>query len=73
MRRTVTLNVVARRRVDRVFFRPRGFKDEMDLHPHNPQSYGEITVIRPDGPEITALTDNPWEDATPRWDPLRVK
>ena len=50
-----------------------GFKDEMALHPHNPQSYGEITVMRPDGSEITALTDNPWEDATPRWAPLRVK
>ena len=39
----------------------------MTLHPHNPQSYGEITVMRADGSEITALTDNPWEDATPRW------
>src|SRR5690606_33731084 len=25
------------------------FKDEMALHPHNPQSYGEVAVIRPDG------------------------
>ena len=47
-----------------------GFKDEVALHPHNPQSYGEITVMRADGSEITALTDNPWEDATPRWVPL---
>jgi hypothetical protein len=46
-----------------------GFKDEMPLHPHNPQSYGEIVVMRADGSEITALTDNPWEDATPRWAP----
>jgi Tol biopolymer transport system component len=50
-----------------------GFKDEVALHPHNPQSYGEITVMRADGSEITALTDNPWEDATPRWAPLRRK
>lgn len=48
-----------------------GFKDEAALHPHNPQSYGEITVMRADGSELTALTDNPWEDATPRWAPLR--
>lgn len=47
-----------------------GFKDEMALHPHNPQSYGEIVVMRPDGSELTPLTDNPWEDATPRWAPL---
>ena len=47
-----------------------GFKDETALHPHNPQSYGEITVMRADGSEITALTDNPWEDATPSWAPI---
>ena len=47
-----------------------GFKDEMALHPHNPQSYGEIVVMRPDGSELTSLTDNPWEDSTPRWAPL---
>jgi Tol biopolymer transport system component len=50
-----------------------GFKDETALHPHNPQSYGEITVMRADGSEVTALTDNPWEDATPRWAPLKRK
>jgi Tol biopolymer transport system component len=48
-----------------------GFKDEMALHLHNPQSYGEITVMRPDGSELEALTDNPWEDATTRWAPRR--
>ena len=47
-----------------------GFKDEMALHPHNPQSYGEIAVIRPDGSDLRVLTDNPWEDSTPRWAPL---
>ena len=45
----------------------------MALHPHNPQSYGEITVMRVDGSDLTALTDNPWEDATPRWAPLKTK
>lgn len=50
-----------------------GFKDETALHPHNPQPYGEITVMRADGSEITALTDNPWEDATPRWAPMQKK
>ena len=47
-----------------------GFKDEMALHPHNPQSYGEIAVMRADGSDLHALTDNPWEDATPRWAPV---
>jgi Tol biopolymer transport system component len=47
-----------------------GFKDEMALHPHNPQSYGEVAVMRPDGSDFHILTDNPWEDATPRWAPL---
>ncbi|HEY4213770.1 MAG TPA: hypothetical protein VGM84_20010 [Steroidobacteraceae bacterium] len=48
-----------------------GFKDEMALHPHNPQSYGEVAVMRPDGSDLRVLTDNPWEDATPRWAPMR--
>jgi len=50
-----------------------GFRDEMALHPHNPQSYGDIAVIRPDGSDLRVLTDNPWEDATPRWAPLPPK
>jgi Tol biopolymer transport system component len=50
-----------------------GFRDEMPLHPHNPQSYGEIAVIRPDGTDLRVLTENPWEDATPRWAPLPRK
>jgi TolB protein len=49
-----------------------GFKDEMALHPHNPQSYGEIAVVRPDGSDLRILTDNPWEDSTPRWAPRSV-
>jgi Tol biopolymer transport system component len=50
-----------------------GFRDEMALHPHNPQSYGDIAVIRPDGSDLRVLTDNPWEDSTPRWAPLPSK
>ncbi len=46
-----------------------GFKDEMTLHAVNPQSYGEICVMRPDGSDVRCLTDNPYEDATPSWLP----
>ena len=46
-----------------------GFKDEMPLHAVNPQSYGEICVMRPDGSDVRCLTDNPFEDATPSWLP----
>lgn len=46
-----------------------GFKDEMPLHAVNPQSYGEICVMRPDGSDVRCLTDNPFEDATPSWVP----
>jgi Tol biopolymer transport system component len=50
-----------------------GFRDEMALHPHNPQSYGDIAVIRADGSDLRVLTDNPWEDATPRFGPIRSR
>ena len=46
-----------------------GFKDESPLHPHNPQSYGELCVMRPDGSGAVLLTDNPFEDATPTFRP----
>jgi TolB protein len=49
----------------------KGFRDEMALHPHNPQSYGDVAVIRADGSDLQVLTDNPWEDATPRFAPVR--
>ncbi len=47
-----------------------GFKDEMALHPHNPQSYGEIAGdaagwVGPSHPHRQSL-----EDATPRWAPM---
>ena len=41
-----------------------GFKDEAVLHHYNPQSYGELAVMRPDGSDVTLLTDDPFEDAT---------
>lgn len=47
-----------------------GFKDEALLHPANPQPYGEIYVMRADGSEAHALTDEPFEKGTPSWRPL---
>lgn len=44
-----------------------GFKDEALLHPANPQPYGEIYVMRADGSEVHALTDDPFEKGTPAW------
>jgi TolB protein len=44
-----------------------GFKDEAPLHPFNPQPYGEIAVMRPDGSDVRVLTDNQFEDGTPVW------
>jgi TolB protein len=49
-----------------------GFKDEMPLHAVNPQSYGEICVMRRDGGDLRCLTDNAFEDATPSWLPSRA-
>jgi TolB protein len=46
-----------------------GFKDESPLRQGNPQSYGEICVMRADGSEQTVLTDNPFEDGTPTFIP----
>lgn len=48
-----------------------GYKDEAVLHPYNPQSYGEIHVMRADGSDVRALTDNQYEEATPAWIPPR--
>ena len=46
-----------------------GFKDEALLHPANPQPYGEIYVMRADGSDAHALTDEPFEKGTPSWAP----
>ena len=45
-----------------------GFKDEAPMH-DIPQPYGELFVMRADGSEQRALTDNRWEEGTPAWVP----
>jgi TolB protein len=47
-----------------------GFKYEAALYPQNGQPYGEIHVMRADGIEVIALTDDPFEDAAPAFAPL---
>ncbi|MCE7065198.1 DPP IV N-terminal domain-containing protein [Dyadobacter sp. CY326] len=47
-----------------------GFKDECPLYPFNPQSYGEIGVMRADGSQKMMLTDNQFEEGTIGWMPL---
>ncbi len=37
-----------------------------------PQPYGELFVMREDGSEVTQLTDNQSEDATPTWQPVQL-
>jgi Tol biopolymer transport system component len=46
-----------------------GFKDEGALHPKNPQGSGDVYVMRADGSDVRALTDNQYEEATPAWAP----
>jgi len=46
-----------------------GYKDEVVLHPANPQAYGDIYVMRADGTDQTQLTDDQFEEATPGWRP----
>lgn len=48
-----------------------GFKDEFLLYQANPQAYGEIHVMRANGTEQHALTDNQFEEATIGWGPQR--
>jgi TolB protein len=47
-----------------------GFKDESALHPYNPQSYGDVYVMRADGTDVRQLTDDPFEEGTPNWLPV---
>ena len=49
-----------------------GFKDEAPMH-DIPQPYGELFIMRPDGSEQRALTDNRWEEGTPAWVPAAAK
>jgi TolB protein len=49
-----------------------GFKDESVLHPGNPQAYGEIAVMRADGSDVRVLTDDPFEDGSPAWKPIKA-
>jgi Tol biopolymer transport system component len=46
-----------------------GFKDEAMLHPHNPQPYGDVYIMRADGSGVRMLTDDQFEDGTPNWVP----
>jgi Tol biopolymer transport system component len=46
-----------------------GFRDEAVLHSGNPQSSGEIYVMRADGSGLRLVTDNQFEDATTAWVP----
>ena len=45
-----------------------GFKDEAPMA-DIPQPYGELFIMRADGSEQRALTDNRWEEGTPAWQP----
>jgi Tol biopolymer transport system component len=44
-----------------------GYKDEAPLHPANPQSNGDIYIMRADGSDVRIVTDNPYEEGTPAW------
>ena len=46
-----------------------GFKDEAPLFDDQPQPYGEVFVMRADGSQQHALTDNQWEDGAGAWRP----
>ena len=47
-----------------------GLKDEQPLT-GNPQPYGDLYLMRPDGSEVQVLTDDQFEDGTPSWAPRR--
>ena len=48
-----------------------GFKDEAPLF-DIPQPYGELFIMKADGSDERALTDNRWEEGTPSWVPTPV-
>jgi Tol biopolymer transport system component len=45
-----------------------GFKDEAPMF-DIPQPYGELMIMKADGSDQRALTDNRWEEGTPAWVP----
>ena len=45
-----------------------GFKDET-LYTGAPQPYGKIFVMNADGTHVEQLTNNPWEEGGPAWQP----
>ena len=49
-----------------------GFKDEAPLF-DIPQPYGELFIMKADGTDQRALTDNRWEEGTPAWVPIPKK
>jgi TolB protein len=51
----------------------KGFKDEGMLNSGGPQPNGELFVMRADGSDVSQLTDNQWEDATPTWRPRKPR
>ena len=50
-----------------------GFKDEAALTISTPQPFAELFIMKADGSEQRALTDNQWEDGTPAWLPRAAK
>jgi Tol biopolymer transport system component len=48
-----------------------GFKDEAP-YSDIPQPYGELMVMKMDGSDLRALTDNRWEEGTPAWRVVRA-
>jgi Tol biopolymer transport system component len=49
-----------------------GFKDEAPYF-DIPQPYGELFIMKADGSDQRALTDNRWEEGTPAWQPTAAK
>ena len=44
-----------------------GFSAETISMPGQPQAYGDLFIIRPDGTDLTRLTHNSNEEGTPAW------
>ena len=46
-----------------------GFRDEAPLYDGSPQPYAELFVMKADGSDQHAISDDKWEEATPAWVP----